>query len=50
MLTFLYYVVAGSLLGFGWIFGEHAATKVVDKMASGKKKTKAKEITSKKEN
>jgi hypothetical protein len=46
----IYYIVAGALLGFGWIFGEHAATKVVDKMESpDKKKTKKKGTEEKKE-
>ncbi len=45
----LYYVFAGALLGFGWIFGEHAATKVVDKIESPPKTKKKKEVEAKKE-
>ena len=26
---------AGALLGFGWIFGEHVATKIIDRVESG---------------
>ncbi|MBF0252445.1 MAG: hypothetical protein HQL29_01380 [Candidatus Omnitrophica bacterium] len=49
-MTVLYYIFAGALLGFGWIFGEHAATKVVDKLESpSKKKNKKNEIEHKKE-
>ena len=25
----------GALLGFGWIFGEHVATKIIDRVESG---------------
>ena len=39
------YVGIGASIAFGWIFGENAATKIVDKMDahSDKKKSKKKD-------
>ncbi len=35
-------VGAGALLAFGWIFGEHGATKLVERMEKRSKAVKAK--------
>ena len=34
---------AGALVAFGWIFGEHAATRLVDRLES-RKETEEKEV------
>ncbi len=40
-------VGAGALLAFGWIFGEHGATKLVEHMEARRKAVKAKSVTGK---